>query len=331
MSTLKTAIIANKNGMELHVSNFGATIISLKVPNRDGNLTEVVLGLSSPLDYLKDGYLNENKCLGSSIGRFAGRISGGGFKIDGQFYPLSQKNGQHLHGGFNGFDKRYWKFEDVNKGENPNITLRYVSQHMEEGYPGNLKVSVTYQLLESNELNISYSAKTDKPTHVNLTNHAYFNLNGKGSIVDHLLKINSNKYLEVNDKNIPSGNILNSEETPFDRNEITEVGRSDFKGFDNVFVLSDNEQAAELISNQSGIKMIVKTNQPALVVFTPENLNGFSFKEGVTYNNYTAICFEAQNFPDAPNHANFPSSLLLPGEIYETTTSFRFSLLDSRQ
>lgn len=327
MSSLKTAIIANKNGMELHVSNFGATVISLKVPDRDGHLTEVVLGLTSPLDYLKEAYLNENKCLGSSIGRFAGRISGGGFKIDGKFYALSQRNGQHLHGGFNGFDKRYWKFEGVNKDVNPNIKLSYVSKHLEEGYPGNLEVSVTYQLLESNELIISYYAKTDKPTHVNLTNHAYFNLNGNGSVVDHLLKIKSNKHLEVNDKNMPSGNILNSEETPFDRNEITEVGRSDFKGFDNVFVLSDNEQAAESISNQSGIKMTVKTNQPALVVFTPENLNGFSFKEGVTYNQYPAICFEAQNFPDAPNHANFPSSLLMPGETYENKTSFKFSLV----
>jgi len=313
--------------MELHVSNFGATIISLKVPDKSGQLTEVVLGLSSPLDYLKDSYLHENKCLGSSIGRFAGRISGGGFELNGRFYPLTQRRGQHLHGGFNGFDKRYWNFSAVNRGENPSMTLTYFSADGEEGYPGNLKVTVTYELLETDELIITYKAETDKPTHVNLTNHAYFNLNGKGSILEHQLQINSENHLEVDDNNIPTGTILNSKGTSLDRQDFFKVGQSDFQGFDNVFVLKSQQNCAELVSPESGIKMTISTNQPALVVFTPERLNEFTLKEGVSYGQYPAICFEAQNFPDAPNHDNFPSSLLRPGHTYENKTSFRFSLI----
>ena len=328
MSTLKTAIISNQNGMELHVSNFGATIISLKVPDKSGQLTEVILGLSSPLDYLKDSYLQENKCLGSSIGRFAGRISGGGFELDGRFYPLTRRHGQHLHGGFNGFDKRYWNFNTVNRGENPSMTLNYFSADGEEGYPGNLEVSVTYQLLETDKLIITYKAKTDKPTHINLTNHAYFNLAGQGSILEHQLKIKSKKYLEVDDNNMPTGTILNSKGTGLDRQDFSEVELDNFQGFDNVFVLESKQNCAGLVSPKSGIKMNVSTNQPALVIFTPEHLNEFIFKEGLSFGRYPAICFEAQNFPDAPNHDNFPSSLLLPGAIYENVTTFGFSVVE---
>ena len=311
--------------MELHVSNFGATILSLKVPNKQGSFTDVVVGLSSPLDYLKDDYLNQNRCLGSSNGRYAGRISGDGYKIDGMFYALSQHKGEHLHGGFNGFDKKYWNFESVERNENPSITLSYLSKHLEEGHPGNLKVSVTYQLLESNELIITYNAQTDEPTHVNLTNHSYFNLNGNGTICNHKLQIKSDRYLEVDfETTIPSGEILNSVNNRTDRNELEVISREDFRGFDDTFILTSEVDCARLISEDTGIEMVVDTNQQTFVVFTPKNFDGVSFKEGRIFEAYPAICFEAQNYPDAPNHINFPSTLLVPGDVYENRTSFKF-------
>ncbi|MBR9914030.1 MAG: galactose mutarotase [Algicola sp.] len=329
MSTLKTAIITNSNGMELHVSNFGATILSLKVPNKQGSLTEVVVGLSSPLDYLKSDYLELNRCLGSSIGRYAGRISNGQFNIDGVSYDLSLKHGVHLHGGFNGFDKKYWNFDAVIRDDNPQMTLTYVSEHMEEGYPGNLKVKVTYQLTASNELIITYKAETDRATHVNLTNHAYFNLNGKGSILSHELQIQSDQYLEVDSQQMPTGILLETAANKMDRKERSEIGRQDFDGYDDTFVLnSDVDKAAAILSSEvTGIEMTVFTDQPALVIFTPKAFDQFSFKEGLVFDDYPAICFEAQNFPDAPNHMNFPSSILSPGERYQNTTCFKFSLL----
>ena len=324
MSTLKTAIISNANGMELHVSNFGATILSLKVPNKHGDLTDVVIGLSSPLDYLKDDYLEQNRCLGSSIGRYAGRISNGGYTINDRFYELTQRNGQHLHGGFQGFDKQYWNFDSVIRNENPVMTLYYKSKNLEEGHPGNLNVSVTYQITHDNSLIIIYKAETDAPTHVNLTNHSYFNLNGKGSVLDHKLRIRSNRYLEVNTNTIPSGKILYSKETHLDRQDLSEIGRDDFVGFDDTFILTEEADCATLISEDTGIEMRVSTNQSSCVVFTPKNFNDISFKEGLKYGDYPAICFEAQSYPDAPNQIHFPSTLLLPSEDYENRTSFKF-------
>ncbi len=326
MSTLKTAIISNANGMELHVSNFGATILSLKVPNKQGDLTDVTVGLSSPLDYLKDDYLEKNRCLGSSIGRYAGRISNGGYTIDDHFYELTQRNGQHLHGGFQGFDKQYWNFDNVIRDENPIMTLSYKSTSMEEGHPGNLNVTVTYQLTQDNALIIVYKAQTDAPTHVNLTNHSYFNLNGKGSVIDQKLQIKSNRFLEVDAYTIPSGKILYSKETGLDRQQLSKIGREDFKGLDDTFILTAEDDCATLICDETGIEMRVSTNQPACVVFTPKNFNDLSFKEGLKYGDYPAICFETQNYPDAPNQIHFPSTLLLPSEDYENRTSFKFSV-----
>ncbi|TXD84195.1 galactose mutarotase [Subsaximicrobium wynnwilliamsii] len=326
MSTLKTAIITNRNGMELHVSNFGASILSLKVPNKNDGLTEVVVGLSSPLDYLKEDYLEQNRCLGSSIGRYAGRISKGGFTIDDTFYELSQRNGHHLHGGFKGFDKRYWHFEEVIRDENPMMTLTYHSEDGEEGYPGNLQVSVSYQLTETNALIITYKATTDQPTHVNLTSHAYFNLNGEGSVLEHQLQVQSDRYLEVDEHTIPTGKELYSLETNRSRMELSKLGRDDFSGYDDTFILTAEEASTTLISEETGIKMTVGTNQPVLVIFTPKAFSNLSFKEGLTYTDYPAICFEAQNYPDAPNNIHFPSSLLLPSETYENRTVFGFTL-----
>lgn len=319
--------LTNSNGLELQVSNFGATIISLMVPDKNKELINVVVGLESAEDYTKPYYLKKGLYLGSSVGRYAGRISKGCFKINDEVYPIYHKNGIHLHGGKIGFDKKYWEVENLNKGKNPQVTLSCTSEHLEEGYPGNLKTFVTYQLSEDNEIKITYKATTDAETHVNLTNHSYFNLDGKGTILNHKLKINSPYYLEVDEQLIPSGKLLNSMNTSFDRNKISLVGREDFEGFDDTFVLGDGKLKALLISPKTGIQMGVYTNQPAIVVYTPVKLPDLAYKNEVSYSKFSAICFETQNFPDAPNNKIFPSSILKPWEEYINETIFQFSVI----
>ena len=324
---IKAIKLTNSNGLELQVSNFGAALISLMVPDKNKELINVVVGLESVEDYTKPHYLEKGLYLGSSVGRYAGRISKGCFKINDEVYPIHHKNGIHLHGGKIGFDKKYWEVENLNKGKNPQVTLSCISEHLEEGYPGNLKTFVTYQLSEENEVKVIYKATTDAETPVNLTNHSYFNLDGKGTILAHKLKINSPYYLEVDEQLIPSGELLNSMNTRFDRNEISLLGREDFKGFDDTFVLGDGKLKALLRSLKTGIQMEVYTNQPAIVVYTPLRLPDLTYKNGVGYSKFSAICFETQNFPDAPNNKTFPSSILKPGEEYINETIFQFSVI----
>ncbi len=322
--------LTNSNGVTLKVSNFGACIMGLKVQGKDGKSVDVVVGLPSALEYTTAQYLNKNLCLGSTIGRYAGRISQKAIKIEGKTYPLYHNDGVHLHGGKEGFHKKLWTIDEVDYGENPYITLSYLSPHLEEGYPGNLKVTVTYGLTEANALKIAYTAQTDKTTPVNLTNHAYFNLNGKGSVLDHRMMADSEKYLEVDPQLIPTGRILDTKHTRYDIRTASQIGRSDFEGFDDTFVLNDGQIKAVLFSKETGIQMEVYTNQPAIVIFTPtaQQFSGLLFNDGITYTDFPAICFETQNFPDAPNHGNFPSSLLKPGETYLNETLFKFSLIN---
>ncbi|MDV7186839.1 aldose epimerase family protein [Lutibacter sp. TH_r2] len=319
--------LVNSNGMKVQVANFGATMISVEVPNKNNELVNVVAGLEKPSDYAEDFYLENGLYLSSSVGRYAGRISTGKFNVDGKSYPIFNVDGVHLHGGKVGLDKKYWNVDEVVKGENPKVVLSCASEDGEEGYPGNLKVTVTYQLTEDNEVKITYKATTDKATPVNLTNHAYFNLNGKDSVLNHKLMINTSHYLDVDSQLIPSGKLNSSKGTRFDRNEISLLGREDFTGFDDTFVLGEGELKAELSSAESGIKMQVFTNQPASVVYTPVQLPNLPYKNNVTYSKFSAICFETQNFPDAPNHANFPNSILKPNEEYCNKSIFKFSLL----
>ncbi|WP_299523495.1 aldose epimerase family protein [uncultured Lutibacter sp.] len=319
--------LINSNGLELQVSNFGATIISLMVPDKNKELINVVIGLESAEDYIKPIYLEKGLYLGSSVGRYAGRISRGCFKINDEVYPIHHENGVHLHGGKIGLDKKYWEVVSLNEGRNPQVTLSCFSEHLEEGYPGNLKTFVTYQLSEDNEVKITYKAKSDAETHVNLTNHSYFNLDGKGTILDHKLLINSPYYLEVNEQLIPSGELINSLNTRFDRNKMSLLGRRDFKGFDDTFVFGDERLKALLMSPKKGIQMEVYTNQPAGVVYTPVKLPDLTYKNGVSYSKFSAICFETQNFPDAPNNKIFPTSILKPGEEYINETTFQFSVI----
>ena len=318
--------LRNNCGMELVVSNYGATIKSLKVLDNQNTSVNVAVGLEYEEDYITSEYQKQNLFLGSSIGRYAGRISGGKFTLDGIEYSLHNLNGVHLHGGKEGFDKKYWEIVSVKRGRTPFVTLSYRSEHMEEGYPGNLYVEVTYHLMESNALKIVYSARTDKTTIVNLTNHSYFNLNGYGTVLNHSLKINSDNFLEVDDSLLPTGVILPTKNTNYDRNIELELGKQKFEGFDDTFILNKKPKAASLWSRNTGIYMKVYTNQPAVVVYTPRRFPDFIFNQRTNYSEYPAICFETQNFPDAPNNHNFPNCKLLSGNNYKNETVFDFSI-----
>jgi len=326
MSKIEVTTLKNANGLALQISNLGATVISVNVPDKNNNKVNVVVGLEVE-DYNKEPYLSNYSYLGASVGRYAGRISKGAFKVKGITYPIYNEEGVHLHGGKVGFDKKYWSIENLVEGENPLVTFSCKSAHLEEGYPGNLKVSVTYQLTEKNEVKITYKATTNATTPINLTNHAYFNLNGCDSVIDHKLKLNSAQYLEVNEQLIPSGKLIDSKNTRFDFNEESVIGRQDFEGFDDSFVLGEESLKATLTAPKTGIQMKVYSNQPASVIYTPVLLNGLPFKNGVSYSKFSAICFETQNFPDAPNNANFPSSILEPNEEYINESVWAFSIV----
>lgn len=323
MDFLKTVTIKNNAGMEAEIANFGATILRLLVPNKLKTFTNVVVGLQHPQDYINPPYSNSQLNLGSTIGRFAGRISNGSFKIAETIYDIENNDGVHLHGGVEGFDKKFWEFTEVLTNK---AVLKYVSAHLEEGYPGNLTVEAVFEVTNENELKITYSAITDSATIVNLTTHPYINLNGSGSILEHYLMINSAAHLEVNSKLLPTGNVKSSTNTPFDRQHMTVIGRNDFAGFDDTFVLKNNDFAAKLRSDYTGIDLKVVSNQPAMVVFTPKTFPKLPFNGTYYTENCPAICFEPQNYPDAPNQSHFPSSILHPGQKYVNEITFQFSV-----
>ncbi len=289
----------------LIVLDYGALIQKLLVKDKDGNSTNVVVGKVFPSDYPFD-----NKALGASIGRYAGRISNGGFELDRETYPLYEQKGIHLHGGKKGFHKRDWTIEEVTHGREPYMRLSYLSTHLEEGYPGNLRAVVTYKLV-NNTLCITYEATTDRTTVVNLTNHAYFRMDNASKINDYRLQLNCSKMVETLADKLPTGKIVTVSDTPFDFLQEKEI---DSVRLDIPFVIDPNSKfAAKLSSEKSGVSLTVKTNQPAMVVYTPLE--------------FPAICFEAQNYPDAPNHKNFPSSVLRPGELYQNISEFTFDLV----
>ncbi|SNR16586.1 aldose epimerase family protein [Tenacibaculum jejuense] len=324
---MNTYILKNKNNLELEISTLGATILSLKVPDKNNKLVNVVVGLSSSDDYSAEHYLQNYLYLGTTVGRYAGRISKSELHFETKKYPIHTIDGVHLHGGKNGFDKKIWKVENIINGENSSITLSYLSKHLEEGYPGNLNVTVTYTLTENNELKIIYAATTDQTTQVNLTNHAYFNLNGEQSILDHELFIDSDFYLDVDNRLIPSGRKNPVKETCYDFTEKSKIGNTNFQGLDDTFILNKNHLNVEISSETSGICMDVFTNQPAIVVYTPKRFDGLTFKENAIYSDFPAICFETQHYPDTPNNPDFPSTLLQPDEVYRNETTFKFSVL----
>ncbi len=286
------------------VLDYGATIQKLLVKGEDGEYTNVVVGYNHPSRYRLD-----DNALGASIGRYAGRISKGGFVLDRERYHLYQEDGVHLHGGKEGFHQKYWTIDEVDNSDKPFVKLSYTSKHLEEGYPGNLTVSVTYKLM-NNALQVIYEGMTDRSTVINLTNHAYFKLDDNPYIDEYDLQLNCPYRLETKENLLPTGDIIPVRNTEFDFLLPKKIG---LQRFDTIYIKDiGNEKVAELYSKTSGINMKVYTNQPALVVYTPPD--------------FPSICFEAQNYPDAPNQPDFPKSVLRPGDIYNNISIFKFDI-----
>ena len=327
--------LTNIHGMEARIITYGAIVVSLKTPDRFGRLDDVVLGFDT-----FDDYLTRSRFFGAVAGRYANRIGNARFTLDGKTYELAANNGRNaLHGGRRGFDKVVWKGERIDRGGDVGVALSYVSADGDEGYPGRLNVTVTYTLTPRDELTVDYRATTDKATPINLTNHSYFNLagEGRGDILQHLLTIDADRYTPTDETQIPTGEIAPVAGTPFDFRKPTAVGaRIDAdheqirrgKGYDHNFVLNGAglRHAARVVDPASGRTMDVATTEPGLQLYTGNNLDGATGKNGHVYGRRTSMCFETQHFPDSPNHANFPSTILRPGEPFHSRTVFTFGV-----
>jgi aldose 1-epimerase len=326
--------LTNANGMEVRAITYGAIITSIKVSDATGVSTDVVLGFDT-----FDGYLTEHPHFGAVVGRYGNRIAKGQFTLDGKTYALAKNNGpNHLHGGLRGFDKMLWSAEPLNAGTGVVFTRK--SPDGEEGYPGNLTASVTYTLTDRNELIVDYKATTDKATPINLTQHTYFNLAGEGSgdILGHVVTIDADRYTPVDATLIPTGELAPVEGTPFDFRKPTAIGvridqaneqLTNGKGYDHNFVLNRKgaglQHAVSVVDPKSGRSLDVATTEPGVQFYTGNFLNGtVTGKSGHVYNQRTGFCLETQHFPDSPNHPNFPSAILRPGQTYASQTVFTF-------
>lgn len=330
--------LANENGIQVYITNYGGRIVSLLVPDKNGVFDDIVTGFHSVDEFIQSG----EAYFGALIGRYANRIAGGSFELDGESYTLAVNNGPNsLHGGPGGFHNVVW---DVEQHSDQSIRLKYLSPHMEEGFPGNLEVTVSYTLTGNDELLIDYVAKTDKPTVLNLTNHAFFNLAGEGSqtINNHMLKIYADQYTPVNENLIPYGMNESVAATPFDFRDYTRIGdRVDDphqqivfgNGYDHNFVLNKNpdsaglELAASVYEPESMRQMDVLTTEPGIQFYGGNFLNGDEVgKRGEPYLHRTSFCLETQHYPDSPNQPEFPSTVLRPGETFKSKSVYRFSV-----
>lgn len=327
--------VTNASGASVVLSSVGAGIVSINVPDRDGKMADVVIGYGDPLSYFADG-----PCAGKCPGRYANRIAKGHLVIDGKEYSLPINNAcNHLHGGPEGFQNQVWD----SRVEGNAVEFMYFSKDGEMGYPGNLKVVAHYEWSEENELTLTFTAETDAPTVVNLTNHSYFNLNGEGSgtVLEHQLKLNASEFLPTDDTLIPVGEPADVAGTPMDFVEPKEIGKeikADFpaltygKGYDNCFVIDGAEEgqiqtAAELYSPVSGRVLEVLTTQPGVQVYTGNWLEGCpAGKNGHIYHDYDAVAIECQHYPDSPNNPDYPRTLLRPGEVFQQAIIFSFSV-----
>jgi len=331
--------LSNAAGMQVEIITYGGIITSMKVPNAAGGLNDVVLGYDSLSDYEKG-----SPYFGALIGRYGNRIADGSFTLDDQTYTLVQNDGKnHLHGGTKGFDKVIWSADSKIEDNKAVLQLHYLSQDMEEGYPGNLHTEVVYTLTNDNMLEVAYKATTDKKTVVNLTQHAYFNLSGAKDILDHELRLQAPRYLPIDETLIPTGEIASVEGTPFDFTSFKTIGR-DIEteslqlerglGYDHCWVLDNPNKelqtAALLKEASSGIQMEVRTDQPAIQFYSGNFLDGTNpMKQSDSFYNYrSGLCLETQHYPNAPNEASFPSTVLSPGEVYSTKTQFLFSVIN---
>jgi len=330
--------LTNGNGMVVKITNYGGTITQLWVPDKDGNLGDVALGFDTLAEYEKD-----SPYFGCLVGRYGNRIGKGKFTLDGVTYDkLAINNGEnHLHGGLKGFDKVVWDAKPFENKDGVGLKLHYLSKDMEEGYPGNLDVNVTYTLTNDNEIKIHYEATTDKPTVCNLTNHTYFNLAGQGypTNAENQLMLNADNFTPVDEGLITTGQILPVKGTPMDFTKLTPIGKNidaddeQIKfggGFDHNWVLNKkgNEMslAAKVFEPTTGRVMEVYTTEPGVQFYAGNFLDGtLTGKGGKVYLHRSAFCLETQHYPDSPNKPNFPSTILRPGEKYDTTTIYKFS------
>ena len=334
--TVEIFTLTNSHGLKARVMSWGATLVSMEVPDREGKFADVTLGFDS-----LDGYLGSHPYFGVIAGRYANRIAKGKFTLEGKEYALAVNNGaNHLHGGIKGFDKKNWHGVQLSKING--VRFDTTSADGEEGYPGALKVQVVYELTEADELLIRYVATTDKATVLNLTNHAYWNLAGagEGDILGHELTLHASKFTPVDDGSIPTGKIEPVAGGPMDFTKAKAIGKDFAKvggtpgGYDHNFVIdhpvaksSDMDLAAEVYDPKSGRVMKVSTTEPGVQFYTGNYLDGtVTGKGGKVYKKNFGLCLETQHFPDSPNKPEFPGTVLRPGLTYRTTTSYSFSV-----
>ncbi len=321
----------NSNGMKVSITNYGAIITAVFTPDKNGDMADVVLGF----DNLKS-YVDGHPSFGSLVGRYGNRIAKGKFELDGKEYTLAINNGEnHLHGGIIGFDKKVWDADSFQRDNEVGLKLHYLSQDMEEGYPGNLNVHVTYTLTEDNELMIDYLASTDKATPINLTSHSYFNLTGvMENIMNHKIMINADRYVAIDETLIPTGELPLCNNTAMDFKEMQTIG-SRFDqvdgGYDHCYVLDKDGKelslAAKVEEPESGRTLEVWTTEPGVQFYTGNFLDGtLKGVQGVFYEKNYGFCLEAQHYPDSPNQPDFPNVILSVGETYMQTTIYKFSV-----
>jgi aldose 1-epimerase len=335
-SQIDVFTLTNANGIEVRTIPLGAIIVSIKTPDRKGNFDDIVIGHDT-----LDGYLNKSRFFGAVVGRYGNRIAKGQFTLGGQTYALAVNNGpNHLHGGVKGFDKLVWSAHPFTTSSS--ITYTLFSPDGDEGYPGRVEATVHYALTDDDELIIDYWARSDKATPINLTNHSYFNLAGDGSrdITDHVVMLNADKYLPVDDTKIPTGEIATVEGTPFDFRKPMRIGeRIDAehpqltiaKGYDHCVVLTRTGpgliQAAHVEEPTTGRTLDVKTTEPGMQFYSGNVLDGtITGKSGHVYKTRYGLCLETQHFPNSPNQPEFPSTILRPGEEYKSRTVFKFGV-----
>jgi len=323
--------LTNDDGLQTEIITYGGIVRTLLVPDRDGNLADIVLGYDTLDEYVK----NNSPYFGALIGRCGNRIAKGKFTLEGVQYTLATNNGpNHLHGGIKGFDKVVWNAQPVEQDDGPALKLTYLSKDGEEGYPGNLNCTVVYSLTNNNELKVSYLAKTDKTTVVNLTQHSYFNLAGHGSgdTLAHQLMINADSFTSVDEELMPTGKINPVKKTPMDFTKPTAIG-SRIKqvkgGYDHNFVLNSSDGslalAASVYEPGNGRFMEIFTTEPGIQFYTGNFLDGSIKGKGAVYNRHNGFCLETQHFPDSPNKPGFPSIVLKPGDKYTHLTVHKFS------
>ena len=328
--------LTNSHGLEVKAISYGAIITSIRVPDRKGQFADIVLGHDT-----LEGYIPNPPYLGALIGRYANRIANGSFTLDGKKYSLPVNNGSNtLHGGIKGFDKVVWDADPLASGK-IGVVFTYLSKDGEEGFPGNLKVKVTYTLTDADELIVDYEATTDKATPINLTQHSYFNLAGEGSgdVLNHEVMLNADRFTPVDSNLIPTGEVRSVKGTPLDFTTPARIGaRIDdhyeqlvlAKGYDHNFVINRKDRGLELAARvyepTSGRVLEVSTTQPAVQLYTGNFLDGsVTGKQDHVYGKRYAFCLETQHYPDSPNHPEFPSTILRPGETFRSQTVFKFS------